>query len=417
MGEQTLPRIHTLPTGAPLVRPARALRTFVAWAVGAAIAGALVGLAIEILLSVLGRRPFEFWFVQQSVIFAEAIALSALVAARYAFPLFETLAPPLRYALVLLTLLGSTISVSVLSIAMRPGLVFSGSAPSFAALVAANTILAFVVGGALLTWERMKASLARAYEDLRIKEAFEREMALARDVQQALLPERSPEAPGYQIAHLCRSAALVGGDTIDFIPLPDGRLGIAVGDVSGKGISAALLMANVQAMIRAVAVLETDPARINEILSESLESRLAAGRYVTFAYLVLDFSSGRIHYSLAGHPPPFIVGAHAVRRLERGGVPLGLLPGVRGEAGRDQLAPGETLVVYTDGLTEAYGGGDPERDFGQARLLRLAEGLYGAGAREALDRVVLALDEHLDGAPPQDDTTLVVVHRPAERGI
>ncbi len=416
MGEQPLPRSHPLPTGAPRVQSPRPLRSFIIWAALAAVAGALVGLAIEIVLSVLGGRPFELWFVQQSVVFAEAIALSALFAARYAFPLFETLQPALRYTLVLLTLLGSTISITALSIFIRPGVVLSHSAPSFVALVAANTVLALVVGGALMIWERMKRSLARAYEELRIKEAFEREMALARDVQQALLPEKSPEAPGYEIAHVCRTAALVGGDTIDFVSLPDGRLGVAVGDVAGKGIAAALLMANVQAMIRAVAVLETDPARINEILSESLESRLVAGRYVTFAYLVLDPTTGRLHYSLAGHPPPLIVGETGPRRLERGGVPLGLLPGFPTEGGQDQLAPGETLIVYTDGLTEAHGGGDPEREFGQSRLIQLAESLRGAGARETLDRIVAALDEHLAGTPPQDDTTLVVVHRPIDGG-
>jgi sigma-B regulation protein RsbU (phosphoserine phosphatase) len=411
LGSQALNRIHTLPIGEPLVKSRGAVRSVIVWAVVAAVAGGLTGLAIQIVISVLTERPLDLWFVQQSVLFAEAVGLSGLVAARYAFPLFESLAPALRYCLVLMTLLGSAITVTALSVALRPGALATRPA-SLIALVGANTVLALVVGGVLITWERMKRSLAQAYEDLRIKEAFEREMALARDVQQALLPERPPEVEGYQIAARCRSAALVGGDTMDFIALPGGRLGLAVGDVSGKGIAAALLMANVQALMRGVAALEPDPARINAILSEALESRLVAGRYVTFAYVVLELGGGLIRYSLAGHPAPLIAGEDGVRRLDRGGVPLGLIPGAVSEGGEDRLRPGETLVMYTDGLTEAPGGGNLDREFGEPRLAELLARAKRPDAEHVLQEILAALDSHLAGAPPQDDTTIIVVHRP-----
>jgi sigma-B regulation protein RsbU (phosphoserine phosphatase) len=411
---QTIARIQSLPTGSPLAAPAHPVRALVIWAVGAAVAGGLVGLAIEVLISVLRERPLDFWFVQQSVLFAEAVGLSALVAARYAFPLFEALQPALRYTLVLLTLLGGAIAVTALSLALRPGVVVARPL-NFVALVGANTILALVVGGALIAWERMKRTLAEAFEELRAKEAFEREMTLARDVQRGLLPEAPPEAPGYEIAWQCRSAAMVGGDTLDFVPMPGGRIGFAVGDVSGKGIAAALLMANVQALVRAVAVMETDPARINAILSEGLERRVVGGRYVTFACVVLDPASGRLRYSLAGHPPPLVIGKNAVRRLEHGGAPLGMvLPEIGYEAGEDHLAPGESLLIYTDGLTDASGGGGPEDQFGFARLVRLAADLSGCGGEESLRRILAALDVHQGGAPAEDDTTVVVVHRRAE---
>ncbi len=412
MSTETLTRTDTPRTGSPLVRTVHPVRALLVWATLAAVAGALIGLSIEVLIAVLTDRPFDPWFISQSVLFAEAVGVSALVASRYAFPLFESLQPVVRYGLVFLTLVGSAMTVTALSLRLRPGVVFSRPA-SFLALVGANTVLAVVVGGALVMWENMKRSLARAYDELRRKEAMEREMALAREVQLGLLPRSPPLIDGYQVAFRFRTAAQVGGDMLDFIRLPGGRVGVSVGDVSGKGIAAALLMANVQALVRTIAELEGDPGRVCSILSDGVARNAAGGRYVTFAYVVLDPQTGVLRYSLGGHHPPVIVGPHGVRFLESGGLPLGMFAGGAFPAGHDVLAPGESMLVYTDGLVEAPAPGPAQDEFGRARVLEIAREVHAAGADALADRILAALDGHIGpGAAGADDTTLVVIHRP-----
>ncbi|GAB4222416.1 MAG: hypothetical protein Kow0062_19680 [Acidobacteriota bacterium] len=412
MSEQALARIHTLPTRAPLVRPGGPWRALLVWALGAAVAGGLLGVAVQILVSTLGeQRQFDWWFVRMSILMAEGITLTTFVGSRYAFPQFRSVPRLLRYGLILLTVLGGALAVTLLSVISRPGVVVTRPV-DFLALVAANTILAFLIGGALIAWDQLQTSLERAYDELRVKEAFEREMQVAREVQQELLPEAPPRLPGWEIAYTCRPAAAVGGDTFDFLELPDGRLGITVGDVVGKGIAAALLMANIQALARALAPREEDPAELNQHLSESLSRSRGASRLVTFAYVTLDPRTGEVAYSLAGHHPPLITGPRGVRSLDRGGLPLGVGFGPPYESGRDRLEPGESLVIFTDGLVEAPAKDDPDDDLGTERvreLLARSADVRGAGA--LLERLVTAWERHTDGAEASDDMTIVVVSR------
>jgi hypothetical protein len=409
------PRITTLPTRAELVRPSSPVRKLLVWVVGSGVIGGLLGIAIQTLAMTLGDTPFDWWFVQMSVLMAEGITVSALVGTRYAFPQFEGLHPLLRNGLILLTLMGGAIAATALSLFLRPGIVIVRTT-EFLALVGANTMLAILIGSALIAWENLKGSLEKAYEELRVKEAFEREMSLAREVQQELLPERAPTLPGYEMAYLCRPAALVGGDTFDFLELPEGRLGVTVGDVVGKGVAAALLMASIQALVRAIAPREGDPAHLNEIVSQALGSPGRPGRLVTFAYVIVDPATGELRYSLAGHHPPVIAGSEGFRKLEAGGLPLGVNIGVPYLSGRDCLAPGETLVIFTDGLVEAPPEEGPEEEFGSERAHRIVQEHSGARAEETLNALLEAYDAFTGDTPAADDMTIVVLRRKVESG-
>lgn len=390
----------------------RSLRGILVWAGGSAVAGALIGLAIEILTNFVDGRPIEWWFVQQSVLSAEAIGLSALVGTRYAFPQLEKLAAPLQAGVVFLTLLGGTVAATLFSLLIRPGVLFSRPY-AFLGLFAANTILALLVGGSLVMWESLKRSLARAYDQIRVTEGYEREMRLAREVQLELLPQRAPDVPNLDIAFCCQPAKVVGGDTIEFLDMVDGRLGVAVADVVGKGIAAALLMANLQALIRAIGPRERSPARVNGILSEVIHARSRPGRFVTFAFVVLDPATGEISYSLAGHHPPLIVREGGVRELVIGGLPLGVEPGIPYQEHSDRLEPGETLLLYTDGVVEAPPDDGHEEEYGKQRLMDVAIAACGEGPDAIRDRVLADLERFTHGRPRADDTTLIVIRRRA----
>jgi hypothetical protein len=392
------------------VRATRPLRSLLGWAAGAAVVGAFVGIAIELLIAVFAEQAFDWWFVQQSVLIAEVITLSAVVGMRYAFPQFQPLPVVLRYGVILFTVVGAAIVATIIALLNRP-LAVSSRLADWLALLAANTFLAIVVGSALIAWERLKSSLESAYEELRVKEAFEREMTLAREVQQELLPKQAPALAGYEICFLCRPAAAVGGDTFDFLQLPGGRVGMTVGDVVGKGIAAALLMASVQALVRAIAPREVGPDRVNQILSDALSHPGRPGRLVTFAYLLLEPASGRIAYSLAGHHPPLVVGSRGLRRLDKGGLPLGTDLPLPYEAGEDVLAEDETVIVYTDGLVEAPSAKDPDEEFGTGRLCELVRSTPGLAAEKLLDRVLGALAAHTGDLPAADDMTILILRR------
>lgn len=407
---QTLLRIHTYPTGQGLQKAVHPLRSLVMWGAVAAMVGGLIGLAVEILSHTVVGQPIQWSIVWQNVLAAEAIAMTALVGSRYAFPQFESQPWAVRYGLIVLTLLGGALVAGIISLATRPGIIFTRPL-AFVALVGANTLLAILLSVGLITWDSLKRSLERAYEELRVKEAFEREMALARDVQQELLPEKAPHFPGMRIAFTCQSAAAVGGDTIDFVELPGGKLGLAVGDVVGKGVAAALLMANLQALVRALAPHQPSPARLNAQLSHAIGNANRPGRFVTFAYVILDPATWRLRYSLAGHHPPLIVGPGGVRELEKGGLPLGIMAGTGYEEGENLLRPGESLLLFTDGVVEAPPADGSDDQFGKERLIEIAQKESRKGPAVLLDAVLTALDAYCGDQPAADDTTLLIVER------
>ncbi|MDQ7086967.1 MAG: PP2C family protein-serine/threonine phosphatase [Acidobacteriota bacterium] len=410
MTGQPLLRIHTWPTGRVLRRVVHPVRGFLLWFVGAALAGAVFGLTVELLSHTVAGQPIQWSLVWQYILAVEMIVLTAVVGARHAFPHFEHLPVLLHYGMIVLTLLGGALLAGLISLATRPGIIFTRPL-AFFALVAVNTLLAVMLSVALIAWDSLKRSLERAWEELRVKEAFEREMALAREVQQELLPEASPRIAGLDIAFTCRPAAAVGGDSIDFLELPEGRLGLVVGDVVGKGIAAALLMANLQSLVRALAPGEPSPARLHQRLSAALGRRGRPGRFVTLACVYLDPATGDLRYSLAGHHPPLVVGPAGVRELDRGGLPLGITDLVAYREGTDRLAPGETLLLFTDGLVEAPPESGADEEFGKQRLMDLARRHHEQGAEALLERVLEALAAWVGDKPAADDTTVLVVRR------
>jgi len=249
-------------------------------------------------------------------------------------------------------------------------------------------------------WREEAQALIRMAEELR----------LAREIQSNLLPRRAPSIPGYDIA--CRGvpARSVGGDYYDFIPLAGGQLALCLADVSGKGMPAALLMANLQATIRSQALAGVSPAecarRSNRLLFRSTDSH----RFATCFYGLLDLASGRLTYSNAGHDRPLLVGPDGYSvSLAAGGLVLGVTEEQQYEEGTVMLQPGHLLILYSDGVTEAVDSQD--RWFGISGLEAAISRTRGCAAEDVVDAVVTAVQAHADGRPQADDVTLVALRR------
>jgi sigma-B regulation protein RsbU (phosphoserine phosphatase) len=242
------------------------------------------------------------------------------------------------------------------------------------------------------------------------RERLNRELEIAREVQEHLFPQRFPPVLGLDYCGQCRPAREVGGDYYDFFELPDGRLGIAVGDVSGKGVSASLLMASLEASLRALAPVVHDPtelmARINKLVSEAS----ASNRFATLFYAQYDPFSRRLTYVNAGHNAPVVVrncaGSQQVFRLDLGGPVIGLLPH-RYKQGVFSHEVGDLLVLFTDGVSESMNGRDEE--WGEVRLIEFVKSCYGLPAVEAMRRMMTAAEAFAAGAPQHDDMTLAVL--------
>jgi sigma-B regulation protein RsbU (phosphoserine phosphatase) len=252
---------------------------------------------------------------------------------------------------------------------------------------------------------------ARLHREHLEKEALEMELAVAGEIQGAFLPRILPETPGYRLGHAYSSARSVGGDFFDAMSLEGGRLAVVVGDVSGKGCSAALLGASVASdlriLLRRGLPLHDLTSRMNRIVAE----RSTRGMFVTLLIATLDPESGRGAFTSAGHLPPLLYEAdRGEARLIAGGAgpPAGVVPGVVYEETELALAPGDRLILYTDGIAEAM---DPEREpFGTERLLRLVE-REGRGGATLEGPVLEAAREHARGAPQHDDLTYVELFR------
>lgn len=249
---------------------------------------------------------------------------------------------------------------------------------------------------------------ARLYQEVREKKRLEEQLAVARDIQLSFLPKQDPEIPGFQIAGAALPSERVGGDYYDYISIADGQLGLVIGDVSGKGMPAALIMASFRASliaeIRNNYSIATILSKVNALLFESTE----AASFVTSVYGVLDTQKRILTYSNAGHNYPLWVRATGgIRALETGGTVLGAFPDSAYEQERLDLVPGDVLVFYTDGVTDARNG-DQEM-FGEERLLDLVQRERGRSAGEIRQAVLTAVNAFVHGAPQFDDITLLVV--------
>ncbi len=240
------------------------------------------------------------------------------------------------------------------------------------------------------------------------REVLNREMEIAREVQQRLFPQTLPPVEGLEYAGACRPALGVGGDYYDFLALSGGRLGIAIGDVSGKGVPAALLMASLQASVRGQAQGgSANLAGLMETVNRLVFDASPANRYATFFYAEYEAGARRLRYVNAGHNPPMLFRCADLLRLETGGPVVGMFRAARYEEGEVQLEPGDTLVLFTDGISESMNGADDE--WGEDELAQATRRLLGQPAAETIARIMEAADRFAAGGPQHDDMTLVVM--------
>lgn len=380
---------------------AGAWRFTVLWAAGWAAAGFAVATGITF-----SRGSSDFGpLVLSSVLFAEVVGSTALVSARLVFPFYAKLPLALRLGLQILTLVVGTVAGSAAIFAARP-LYLLANFRLVAVIVLINAVLAVFVGTLLHTYDAMRRQLEANFRSLRVKEALEREVEIAREVQRELLPRGVPLVRGLEIAGICIPAIGVGGDYYDFLPLQDERIGLVIADVSGKGIPAALLMAGLQASVRSLALPGVSPCEINRRLNDMLHQSTSASRYATLFFGLYDPQDRSLHYSNAGHFPPIHIGAHGAAYLSQGGLPIGLMPSSLYGEGRRELGLGDLLALYTDGVVETPDASGEE--FGNARLVEILTCHQDVPLSELLTRVIDAVDRWSGGGAPHDDVTLVL---------
>ncbi|MCI0564903.1 MAG: PP2C family protein-serine/threonine phosphatase, partial [Nitrososphaera sp.] len=241
------------------------------------------------------------------------------------------------------------------------------------------------------------------------KQRMEDELAIARDIQQGLLPRTLPEIPEFEIQAINIPSKQVGGDYYDVIQRSENEVVIAIGDVSGKGTPASLLMANVQAALRALTPmglsLPETTARINDLTSKNTSS----GRFITFFWGSLDVPTRVFRYVNAGHNFPFLLRANGtLERLEVGGIILGMMPTmVPYEEGSTTLQQGDMLVLFTDGVSEAMSA--EGLDYTEERLEKILLQIRTLSAREVIDKITSDLTTYTQGTPQSDDITMLVV--------
>jgi serine phosphatase RsbU (regulator of sigma subunit)/anti-sigma regulatory factor (Ser/Thr protein kinase) len=249
--------------------------------------------------------------------------------------------------------------------------------------------------------------------ELQARERYAEEMRVAKLIQQNFLPKELPELSGWQVAAYYRPAREVGGDFYDFIELPDGRIGIVVGDVTDKGVPAALVMARTHSILRGDAPRLASPSKVLEHANDLLVAEMPEKMFVTCLYLVLDPRTGHVVFANAGHNLPYVRTPDGVVEFRATGMPLGLLPGMDYEEREAVIEPGGNVLLYSDGIVEAH---DPAGDMYGFPRLREAMGSDLAGS-ELLDDLLDRLHAFTGKAWEQeDDITLVTIRRSPSGG-
>lgn len=243
---------------------------------------------------------------------------------------------------------------------------------------------------------------------VRERERIEQELRTARTIQHTFLPKNVPALPGWLLVPYYKSAREVGGDFYDFLPFEDGRLGIVIGDVTGKGIPAALVMTATRTMLRTAALEQSSPSEVLARVNDLLHVDIPSGMFVTCFYAILDPKNGHLRYANAGHEPPYRQHDGNVVELWATGMPLGMMPGTRYDEYEATLIPGESLLFYSDGLVEAHN--TTQEMFG---FPRLKTALEDPGDGTPLIEVLLGKLKRFtgDGWEQEDDVTLVTLQR------
>ena len=262
---------------------------------------------------------------------------------------------------------------------------------------------------------RVAQLVRQQQQEAQERERIEQELRVARLIQQTLLPKTLPELPGYDVAAYYQPAREVGGDFYDFVDLEDGRMGLVIGDVTDKGVPAALVMATTRTMLRAAAQRLFSPGEVLQRVNDVLVADIPPNMFVTCLYAVLDPGSGRIVYANAGHDLPYRRRAgrsEGAEELRATGMPLGLMPGMGYEEKEIELGKGESVLFYSDGLVEAH---DERREmFGFPRLQGLV-GTHRSGGSSLIGFLLSELTRFTgEDWEQEDDITLVTLERSEE---
>jgi phosphoserine phosphatase RsbU/P len=262
-----------------------------------------------------------------------------------------------------------------------------------------------------LEFNRMTENLQRLIVVETEKERLSSELEIARDVQRRLFPKTALSLPSLHLSGICHPAQQVSGDYYDFLRLEDSSMAMAIGDVAGKGISAALLMATIQSAMRSqlTGAGQISTAQVVSSLNRQLFASTAPEKYVTFYFGIYDDTTGTLTYTNGGHPPPILISDGTVRKLEVTGTVVGAFPAAQYEERQIALAPGDLLVAYTDGITEpenAYG-----EMFGEERLIDVLVKHQNADAGEIVSRSLEAALQWTGSPELQDDMTMLIARR------
>lgn len=264
--------------------------------------------------------------------------------------------------------------------------------------------LASQVAPAMKVAQLVREQQAEAKE----RERIQQELQVAALIQQTLLPKELPSIPGWNVDAFYRPARAVGGDFYDFVRLADNRLGVVIGDVSDKGVPAALVMATCRSMLRAAALRHDDPSKVLAEVNENLVPEIPPAMFVTCLYAIINTTAGQVVFSNAGHNLPYVRSANGVLELRATGMPLGLMPGMEYEEKTHRLEDGDVMVLTSDGITEAH---NPAGEmYGFSRLMgRVAK---RTKSEDMCGSLVSDLERWTGtGSEQEDDITLVVIRR------
>jgi sigma-B regulation protein RsbU (phosphoserine phosphatase) len=337
-----------------------------------------------------------------------------LLAMRRFAPLWNSLGFPYNWFVYISLLFLMALTSSALAVLLIM-VVFRVPWASFPALFwragRLGVLVIFIVGILYHLYSDARTRLERSNRELEIGKTHsqlqEQELEKAREIQEGLLPKKIPQVRGLEVAGAWQPARVVGGDYFDVLKFNERKIALCIGDVVGKGISAALLMANLQATFRAFASESISPAALIQKLNGVICNNIAPDKFVTFCCCMIDAAENRLSYANAGHWPPILVRkSGTVVSLNEGGAPLGIFPDRNYEDGEVQLEPGDRLILYTDGLTEATN--SDEQEFGERRLVELGSRNIALGAADLLESIRREVVGFNHGNL-QDDLTLVVV--------
>jgi serine phosphatase RsbU (regulator of sigma subunit) len=290
---------------------------------------------------------------------------------------------------------------------------FMGLAPTGERVTIENIIISRVVEGKIVE-DRGVRDASRVWQQRLQQERIERErveqeLHVARSIQQASLPEEVPTIEGWQISPFYRPAREVGGDFYDFHLLSEGHVGLVVGDATGKGVPAALVMSSTRSMLRALARASNSPGEVLEQVNDLLVTDIPPNMFVTCFYAILDPESGRLRHANAGHDLPYLHrGRGEAEELRARGMPLGLMPGMGYEEGEISLAEGNCVLFYSDGLVEAHNPKGEMFGFPRLRALVAQDGEELSLGDFLLEELYSFVEE---GWEQEDDITLLTLRR------